>query len=314
MASTLVLLNFGFSLNLQLNTRLFPPYYTFYQGFYTLISHTSMSMTDSNRNETRAVNRRKYLKTVGGAGLLLAGTASASTSQRTNEARHSQRTIEARQRFFGDDNVNPQTGEVRRDRVILSWFGVSSFAAAIRGHVVLLDAWVLKGWENAPTTVEEVAALRPEAIFVGHANFDHAADIGELVRRTGATVVGTPKQCEFARDQAGDDVSVECVEAVPPGVAPGASAELSFLSGVGISAVKHLHSDAEIPDPSEPRVPCAPATMPPTTRPRHLRSGRTSSRTLAILNMGTCSTSSGSGTSRSLGTTRQDPSTGMRLR
>jgi len=36
--------------------------------------------------------------------------------------------VAARLRFFGPDNVNPATGEVRRDRLILSWFGVTNFA------------------------------------------------------------------------------------------------------------------------------------------------------------------------------------------
>lgn len=179
------------------------------------------------------------------------------------DARVSERTIEARQRFFGKDNVDARTGEVRSDRVILSWFGVASYAAAIGGHVVLLDAWVLRGWENAPTTVKEVAALRPEAIFVGHANFDHAADIGALVRKTGAAVVGTPEQCEFAREQAGEDVRVRCVDTVPAEALPGVFSELSILPGVGISAVKHVHSAAELPDPSDPRIPCPPPPMPP---------------------------------------------------
>ena len=50
--------------------------------------------------------------------------------------------VKARQRFFGAANVDARTGAVRPDRVIFSWYGVTNFALAIRGHVVLLDAWV----------------------------------------------------------------------------------------------------------------------------------------------------------------------------
>ena len=53
----------------------------------------------------------------------------------------------ARQQFFGLDNVDPTTGAVRRDRVIMSWAGVATFAASFKGHVVLLDDWI----PRAPT-------------------------------------------------------------------------------------------------------------------------------------------------------------------
>ena len=90
-------------------------------------------------------------------------------------------TVSARQKFFGLDNVNPSTGALRRDRVILSWTGVSSFAASFRGHVVFLDAYIVReGGAPLPTspwpsiryigsTPEELAALKPELILFGHA-------------------------------------------------------------------------------------------------------------------------------------------------
>ena len=62
----------------------------------------------------------------------------------------------ARAHFFGAQNVDPATGAVRDDRVILSWFGISSLAVAIKGHVILLDA----GVENL--LVEERGRLRFE--------------------------------------------------------------------------------------------------------------------------------------------------------
>src|SRR5262245_28631062 len=76
--------------------------------------------------------------------------------------------IAARQRFFGLDNVDPETGAVRSDRVILSWFGITSYAASFNGHVVLLDAYVnryRRAMSYTGTTPDEVAALRPETIF-----------------------------------------------------------------------------------------------------------------------------------------------------
>src|SRR5262249_29902596 len=111
-------------------------------------------------------------------------------------------TIAARQKFFGLDNVNAKTGAVRNDRVILSWMGVSSFVAAFKSHVVILDAYVGRagGFANAPwpgikyvgATIEELAAVRPELILFGHAHFDHAGDLPQVVRANpDALVAGT---------------------------------------------------------------------------------------------------------------------------
>ena len=169
-------------------------------------------------------------------------------------------TVELRQRYFGHENVDPDTGAVRPDRVILSWFGVTNFAAAIAGHVVLLDAWVPRGEYSGyvPSSPGELAALQPEAIFLGHGHFDHGADAAEIVERSGATVVGTPQHCAQVRSQVGLGVEVTCVEAADTDDEPGAVRELDTLDGVGITAVLHVHSAAENPDAEDPHTPTAP--------------------------------------------------------
>jgi L-ascorbate metabolism protein UlaG (beta-lactamase superfamily) len=171
-------------------------------------------------------------------------------------------TIQAREHFFGAENVDAE-GNVPRGRVILSWFSVASFAAAIDGHVVLLDAYIHKGEERpnyVPTTVDELADLMPEAIFIGHGHYDHAAAAGELVARTNATLVGSPEHCDQTRAQAeeyaGRVLPVKCVEAVDRGSMPGA--EVRALRPLGddvcVSAFKHVHSAAE-PSDAEHRDP-----------------------------------------------------------
>jgi len=173
-------------------------------------------------------------------------------------ARAADATVEARKRFFGPENVS-DTGEVRADRVILSWFGVTNFAAAIGGNVVLLDAWVPRGEYSGyvPTSPGELATLEPSHIFLGHGHFDHAADAAEIALASGATIVGTPEQCDQARDQAGAELP--CVTPVEPGAPFGAMATLDdLLDGVDITVVKHVHSAAEPPDPSDPHTPTAP--------------------------------------------------------
>ena len=157
-------------------------------------------------------------------------------------------TIALRTRYFGAENVDPRTGAVRRDRVIMSWFGVTNFAMAIRGHVVLLDAWVPRGAHSGyvPSSPRELAALRPEAIFIGHAHFDHAADAVPIAQASGATIVGSAEQCAELRGRA-PTMPPRCVEALPAGAAPGTAAEVHALRGVKARIVKHLHSAAKGP-------------------------------------------------------------------
>lgn len=165
-------------------------------------------------------------------------------------------TVKARQHFFGAENVAAD-GSLPRGRVILSWFSVASFAAAIDGHVVLLDAYIHKGEDRpnyVPTTTDELAALRPEAIFIGHGHYDHASTAGQLAARTNATVIGTPEHCDQTKAQAeayaGRVLPIRCIEAVDRGSAPGAEVrELRPLGDdVCVSVFKHVHSAAEPPD------------------------------------------------------------------
>src|SRR5262249_14415220 len=163
-------------------------------------------------------------------------------------------TIAARQKFFGPDNVDPQTGALRRDLVILSWTGVSSFAASFRGHLVFLDAYMVReggvpigAWPSIRyigSTPEELAGRRPELILFGHAHFDHTGDLPRVVRANpDALVVGTAEHCRDLRAEV-RDVSVRCLSIFAAGADLGTIRELpeDVLPGVGITAVKQPHS------------------------------------------------------------------------
>lgn len=159
-------------------------------------------------------------------------------------------TVAAREHFFGPANVDA-AGNVRADRVIASWFSVGSVALAIDGGVVLLDTYIHKGEDRpnyVPTTTDELVALRPEAIFIGHGHFDHAATAGVIAARTAAVLVGTPEHCDQAREEAGRDIA--CLHAVDRASAPGAEVrELRPLGeDVEVSVLKHVHGAAEPPD------------------------------------------------------------------
>ena len=158
--------------------------------------------------------------------------------------------VEARQKFFGEGNVDPVTGEVAADKVILSWIGVSNFAAAINGHVVLLDSWIPGGDESdyVPATTKELVALNPEAIFIGHAHYDHSDNAAALIEQTGAVLVGTPEHCEIVKEDAENAARVSCLHAVGEGARPGEMNKLDFLDGVQVIALSHIHSAAQLPD------------------------------------------------------------------
>jgi hypothetical protein len=180
-------------------------------------------------------------------------------------------TIAVRQQYFGRENVDPRTGAVRRDRVILSWFGVTNFAMAIRGHVVLLDAWVPRGGHSGyvPSSPEELATLRPEAIFIGHAHFDHAADAVPIAQASGATLVGSAEQCAELRSRAAA-MPPPCFEALPPGAPPATVAPAPLLRGVETAIVKHVHSAGRAPNGNDAggyHVPVTP--LPSTTQVEH---------------------------------------------
>jgi hypothetical protein len=184
-------------------------------------------------------------------------------------AASSAETVALRKRYFGAANVS-DTGAVRRDRVIMSWVGVTNFAMAIRGHVVLLDAWVPRGTHSGyvPSSPDELAKLAPEAIFIGHAHFDHAADSVPIAQASGATIVGSAEQCAELRGRA-PAMPPRCVEALPAGAAPGTTADVKLLSGVGVKIVKHLHSGPKGPgdDGTGYHVPVTP--LPSTTQVEH---------------------------------------------
>lgn len=177
-------------------------------------------------------------------------TESASVLNDANE----QQIVEVRQKFFGEENVDAETGEIRKDKVILSWFGVSNFAMAINGHVLLLDTWIPGGDESSyvPATTDELAKLQPEAIFIGHAHFDHSDNAAEIMEKTGAVLVGTPEHCEEIKKEAKNEEKIECINAVESKATPGTMSELSFLEGVTVTALTHVHSALKLPDFEEP--------------------------------------------------------------
>src|ERR1700740_2001043 len=102
--------------------------------------------------------------------------------------------IAARQKVFGLENVDPQSGQVRADRVIFSWLTNASFAVATRGHVLLLDTYVTRlevQPGRTPLVIQDLVDLSAEYIFLGHGHFDHADNAAYIAAQTGAPIFAT---------------------------------------------------------------------------------------------------------------------------
>ena len=165
-------------------------------------------------------------------------------------------TVAARRAFFGEGNVDAG-GHLPADEVVVSWFGVASLAVSFGDRVVLLDTAINNpgdcvggdapagGGPYVPVAEDQLVALAPVAIFVGHGHSDHACHVGRLAVDAGATVVGLPQHCAQARDEAGGGAEVTCVEALAADSPFGTTAAVTVPplgDDVGVTAVRNLHS------------------------------------------------------------------------
>ncbi|HEY0913590.1 MAG TPA: MBL fold metallo-hydrolase, partial [Solimonas sp.] len=154
----------------------------------------------------------------------------------------------ARDRILGPDATDPAT-------VKLWWYGVSSFIASAGGHLFLFDAWESVGLQEdyVPIGREELVAIQPEAILIGHGHFDHAADAGYVAGHTGAALVAGQTVCNTARERAaqlGAMAAFPCVvlgNRESPG--PGALQQLRLWRDLPpLQVLQHIHSAV---DPSD---------------------------------------------------------------
>lgn len=154
----------------------------------------------------------------------------------------------ARLRLLGPDAMDPEV-------VRIWWVGVSSFIVSMKGHLFLLDAWEIVGLhaDYLPIGREDLAAIKPEAIFVGHGHFDHAADAGYVAGQTGAVLVAGSTVCDTARASAakeGFSTNFPCVN-LGTETSPRAGETFSLQMWEDMPAVqiiRHTHSAAEPAD------------------------------------------------------------------
>jgi L-ascorbate metabolism protein UlaG (beta-lactamase superfamily) len=174
-------------------------------------------------------------------------------------------TIKARQHMFGFENVNPANGDVRRDRVIVSWLTTTTFAAAANGKVFMLDAYIdddqvvaPPARKRTPTGLQELVDLKPDWIFIGHGHGDHTAYVANVAYRTGAMVFGAAEHCAGmqvdAGRQFGTGKTVNCTAVLAAGVPIGTKAmNLPHLKpALCLNVMRHLHGAATPADTSIP--------------------------------------------------------------
>jgi hypothetical protein len=85
-----------------------------------------------------------------------------------------------------------------KNTILLRWLATSNYELVYRGQVLLLDTYFEQGPRSRPTGVVPNEVKKTDAIFIGHAHFDHISDAAPIAQRTNAKVVGAPITIETA--------------------------------------------------------------------------------------------------------------------
>jgi hypothetical protein len=203
----------------------------------------------------------------------------------------SEDTIAARERFFGAENVDAVSGQVRADRVIFSWVTNASLAVSIRGRIVLLDTYINRpelppaagaaDLRRSPISIQELVALAPEAIFLGHGHGDHADNAAYIAKQLNIPIYASPETCDVMQADVQrmfadpnlvnggvriipNNLPVKCISPISRNSMPGAEiVNIHQLDPVAcIVAFKHIHSASVPTDTTFPFIPVNPDSDP----------------------------------------------------
>ncbi len=179
--------------------------------------------------------------------------------------------VKARIKFFGPENVDNQTGAVKKDKILYSWLSHNAAAVAMDGRVFMLESFVRRlevvpG--RTPFVIRDLVELKPEAIFIGHGHSDHADNAAFIAAKTGATLYMTPEACGTANTaltrmkndpfmQADPfyaipmNTTIKCEGITTAGSVPGTELVrvTQFEPHICINGFRALHSTAVPPDP-----------------------------------------------------------------
>jgi L-ascorbate metabolism protein UlaG (beta-lactamase superfamily) len=76
------------------------------------------------------------------------------------------------------------------ETVVVRWLGWTNYEVAYRGDVFLLDAYYDRGPRMHPIGLAPADIKKANAIFIGHAHFDHMSDAALVAKQTGSPVIG----------------------------------------------------------------------------------------------------------------------------
>jgi len=240
----------------------------------------------------------KKLRSIGIGALILASV----LPVQAQAAPASPDLVRARTLVFGLDNVDQRTGEVDPRKVVVSWITNASYAASVKGRIVLLDSYVDRAETvpgRTPFVVEDLLSLRPEAIFLGHGHTDHANNAAWLAGNIGIPIYASAETCAAMQVDAqqlfaagNSPVSqVDCREVTSTGSTPGSEiVKIKQLQGVAcITAFRHLHSTTVPADEDFPIIPVnnipdpRDATLYPPGTPHQFRTSTGSGGPISIL-------------------------------
>jgi L-ascorbate metabolism protein UlaG (beta-lactamase superfamily) len=74
--------------------------------------------------------------------------------------------------------------------ITLRWLGTMNYELDYHGMVILLDTYYDRGPYTTPIGFKAAQVNRADAVFLGHAHFDHMSDIGPVAAQTHAPVYG----------------------------------------------------------------------------------------------------------------------------
>ena len=192
--------------------------------------------------------------------------------------------IAARQKLFGAENVDANSGAIKKDKVVFSWITNASLAVSVQGHVVLLDTYInrlelpppanVADLRRSPINVQDLVDLHPEALFLGHGHGDHADNAAYIAKWLNIPIYASPETCDVMQVDVNrmfndpntanggvkiipDGNPVICVPVVSRGSVPGTEiVHLTQLEPLAcIIAFKHIHSGTVPTDTSFPFVP-----------------------------------------------------------
>lgn len=84
-----------------------------------------------------------------------------------------------------------------------TYYGHSSFAVEIKGKKIVFDPFIT---HNELARSIDVSRIEADYIFVSHGHADHVADLMDLAKRTGATVVAAFEVTEWVKKQGHEKV------------------------------------------------------------------------------------------------------------